>query len=156
MVTVYCGNQRDQNAPIQLFVELASVEPTEDLILLGEEHAAQEPCMVILISDPSNHEVDSDSDLNVDEVLNDIDDECVNDDRNINASSVENQIRRIVIRNNLGAHMLLIDPDTVHVAEFSEYLDILPAHRLAVDFDPDELFVGRDSKEWIKGLKNSH
>ncbi|PPE01357.1 hypothetical protein GOBAR_DD01601 [Gossypium barbadense] len=57
-------------------------------------------------SDPSNHEVDSDSDLDLDEVPNDIDDENVNDDGNVNASSVKNQIRRIVIHNNPGAHML--------------------------------------------------
>ncbi|PPD75614.1 hypothetical protein GOBAR_DD27450 [Gossypium barbadense] len=54
----------------------------------------------------------------------------------------ENQIRRIVIPNNLGAHMSLIDPDVAHVAEFSEYPEILPAHRLVVNSDLDELFVG--------------
>ena len=43
-------------------------------------------------SDPYDQEVDSDSDLAVDEVLDDIDDEDVNDYRNINTSSVENQI----------------------------------------------------------------
>ncbi|KAH1039195.1 hypothetical protein J1N35_040938 [Gossypium stocksii] len=43
MVALYYGNQSDQNAPIQLFVELAGVEPTEDPTLLGEEHGAQEP-----------------------------------------------------------------------------------------------------------------
>ncbi|PPD98807.1 hypothetical protein GOBAR_DD04168 [Gossypium barbadense] len=65
-------------------------------------------------SDPCDHEVDSDSDSNVDEVLNDIDDEGVNDDENFNASSVRNQIRRIVIQNNPNAHMSLIDPNAAH------------------------------------------
>ncbi|PPR86336.1 hypothetical protein GOBAR_AA34355 [Gossypium barbadense] len=41
-------------------------------------------------SDPSDHEVDSDSDPEVDEVPDDIDDEGVNEDGNVNASSVEN------------------------------------------------------------------
>ncbi|PPD91263.1 hypothetical protein GOBAR_DD11781 [Gossypium barbadense] len=99
-------------------------------------------------SDPSDHEADSDSDLDVDNVLDDIDDECVNDDRNVYVFSVGNQIQRIVIHNNLGAHMFFIDPDTIDTAEFSEYLDILPAHRLAVDSDLKELFVCQRFKKW--------
>ncbi|PPR95278.1 hypothetical protein GOBAR_AA25383 [Gossypium barbadense] len=41
-------------------------------------------------SDPSDHEVYSDSDPDVDEVPDDNDDEDVNDDENINAPSVGN------------------------------------------------------------------
>ncbi|PPS15589.1 hypothetical protein GOBAR_AA04983 [Gossypium barbadense] len=59
-------------------------------------------------SDPSYHEVDSESDPDVDEVPDDIDDEGVNDDRNVNSSSVGNQIRRIVIHNNPGAFQCAI------------------------------------------------
>ncbi|KAH1129875.1 hypothetical protein J1N35_001253 [Gossypium stocksii] len=73
--------------------------------------------------DSSNHcvqEVDSDSDPDVDDVPDDIDDEDVNDDGNINASSVGNQMQCIVIQNKPGPHMSLIDPDAVHVAEFPE------------------------------------
>ncbi|PPS11334.1 hypothetical protein GOBAR_AA09300 [Gossypium barbadense] len=100
-------------------------------------------------SDPSDHEVDSDSDPDVDEVPDDIDGEGVNEDGNINASSVGNQVRRIVIHNNPRVHMSRIDPDAVHTIEFSEYPEILPAHRMAVYFDPEELFVGQrfESKE---------
>ncbi|PPR81642.1 hypothetical protein GOBAR_AA39073 [Gossypium barbadense] len=165
----------DDNLETMLFVELADVEPTKNLILLGEEHRAQELCMVVPISyvnsqstvrriyidfnaaletnvvgdngynssDPSDHEVDSDSDLDVDEVMNDIDDEGVNDDENVNTSLTTNQIRRIVIHNNPRAYMSLIDHDTMHVTEFQDYFDIILAHRLAVDFDPEELFVGQ-------------
>ncbi|PPS15853.1 hypothetical protein GOBAR_AA04721 [Gossypium barbadense] len=89
-------------------------------------------------SNPCDQEVYSDSDPDVDDVPDDIDDEDVNDDGNINASSVGNQIRHIVIHNNPGPHMSLTDPDVVHAAEFSE--EILPTHRLAVNSDPDELF----------------
>ncbi|KAL1135786.1 hypothetical protein V6Z11_A12G195700 [Gossypium hirsutum] len=131
MITIYCGNQSDQTAPIQLFAELVGMEPTKNLTTLGEEHGAQEPCMLAPISyvdsestirgididfnvasdidmvgddgynssDPCDHKVDSDSDADVDEVPDDIDGEDVNDDENINASSVRNQIRRIVIHN---------------------------------------------------------
>ncbi|PPS20245.1 hypothetical protein GOBAR_AA00298 [Gossypium barbadense] len=94
-------------------------------------------------SDPSDHEVDSESDPDVDEVPDDIDDEGVNDDGNVNASSVGNQILRIVIHNNPGVHMSQIDPDAAHAAEFSEYLEILSAHQMAVYSNPDELFVGQ-------------
>ncbi|PPR87657.1 hypothetical protein GOBAR_AA33034 [Gossypium barbadense] len=167
MVALYCGTRSNQNAPIQLFAELAGIEATEDPTSLGEEDRAQEPCMVVPISyvdsqstihgididlnatpetdvvgddvyhssDPSDHEVDSESDPDVDEVPDDIDDEGVNDDRNVNASSVGNQIRRIAIHNNSGVHMSRIDPDAAHAAEFPEYPEILPAHRIAVYSD---------------------
>ncbi|PPD91020.1 hypothetical protein GOBAR_DD12050 [Gossypium barbadense] len=85
-------------------------------------------------SDPCDQEVDSDSDPDADEVPNDIDDEDVKDNRNINESSVGNQIRH---------------PDAAHVAESLEYPEILPAHRLAVNSDPKKLFIGQrfESKE---------
>ncbi|PPD99235.1 hypothetical protein GOBAR_DD03762 [Gossypium barbadense] len=50
MIAFYCGTRSNQNAPIQLFAELAGVEPTEDPTPLGEEDGAQELCMVVLIS----------------------------------------------------------------------------------------------------------
>ncbi|PPR81780.1 hypothetical protein GOBAR_AA38933 [Gossypium barbadense] len=160
MAALYCGTQNNQNAPIQLFVELAGMEATKDPTPLGEEDGAQEPCMVVPISyvdsqstihgididlnpapetnvvgddvyhssDPSDHEVDSESDPDIDEVLDDIDDEGVNDDGNVNASLVENQILRIVIHNNPRADMSRIDPDVAHTAEFLEYPEILPAY----------------------------
>ncbi|PPS08145.1 hypothetical protein GOBAR_AA12500 [Gossypium barbadense] len=39
--------------------------------------------------------------------------------------------------------MSLIDPNMVHIAEFPEYSEILYAHRLAVNSDPEEMFVGQ-------------
>ncbi|PPR85101.1 hypothetical protein GOBAR_AA35590 [Gossypium barbadense] len=100
-------------------------------------------------SDPCDEEVDSDSDLDVDDVPDDIDNNDVNDDENINASSVGNQMRRIVIHINPGPHMSLIDPDNAHKAEFLEYPEILSAHRLAANFEHEELLVGQifESKE---------
>ncbi|KAK5794608.1 hypothetical protein PVK06_035847 [Gossypium arboreum] len=134
MVTLYCHS--NQNAPIHLFAELAIVESTEDPTPLGEEARPQEP-------------FDIDSDPDVDDVPDDIDDEGVNEDGNINASLVGNQIRRIVIHNNPGAHMSRIDPDAAHAAEFPEYPKILPTHQMAIYSDPEELFVGQrfESKE---------
>ncbi|PPS01372.1 hypothetical protein GOBAR_AA19289 [Gossypium barbadense] len=100
-------------------------------------------------SDPCDQKVDSDSDPDADDVPDDIDNEDVNDDRNINTSLMGNQMRRIVIHNNPWPNMSFIDPDEAHVAEFLEYPEILPAHRLAVNFEHEELLVGQrfESKE---------
>ncbi|KAL1183389.1 hypothetical protein V6Z11_A02G180200 [Gossypium hirsutum] len=97
-------------------------------------------------SNPSDYEVDIDSDPDVDDVPDDIDDEGVNEDGNINASLVGNQIRRIVIHNNPGAHMSQIDPDAVHTTEFPKYPEILPVHQMAIYSDPEELLVGQRFK----------
>ncbi|PPS15781.1 hypothetical protein GOBAR_AA04797 [Gossypium barbadense] len=104
MVALYCGTWSNQNAPIQLFAELAGVETA----VVGDD--------VYHNSDPSDHEVDSDSDPDVDEVPDDIDDEGLNKDGNVNASSFGNQIHCIMIHNNPGAHMSRIDPDVAHAA----------------------------------------
>ncbi|PPD82603.1 hypothetical protein GOBAR_DD20477 [Gossypium barbadense] len=169
--TMVAGTQSNKNAPIQLFVELAGVEATEDPTPLGEEDGVQAPCMVVPVSyvdsqstihginidlnaaaetdvvgdnvyyssDPVDYEVDSESDPDVDEVPDNIDDEGVNEDGNVNASSVRNQIRHIVVHNNLGAHMSRIDPDAARAAEFPEYPEILPANQIGVYSDPEEL-----------------
>ncbi|PPD77020.1 hypothetical protein GOBAR_DD26048 [Gossypium barbadense] len=174
MVSLYCGTQSNKNAPIQLFVELAGVEATEDPTPLSEKDGVEAPCMVVPVSyvdsqstiheinidlnaaaetdvvgdvvyyssDSVDYEVDSESDPDADEVPDDIDDEGVNKDRNVNASSVKNQIRRIVIHNNPGAHMSRIDPDAARAAEFLEYPEIPHANRMGVYSDPEELCVG--------------
>ncbi|KAH1098491.1 hypothetical protein J1N35_015412 [Gossypium stocksii] len=127
IVNLYCGNVSNKNAPIHLFVEFAGMEQNEDVNAYGEDGYDG--------SDHCDQEVDSESDPDMDDVPDDIDDEGVYYDGNINASSVENQMRRIVIHNNPGPHMSLIDPDAARVAEFPEYPEILPTHRLAVNFD---------------------
>ncbi|PPD69220.1 hypothetical protein GOBAR_DD33902 [Gossypium barbadense] len=94
----------------------------------------------------SNHwdeYVDSDGDPDVDDVPNDIDAEDVNNNGNIDASSVGDQMRRILIHNNLGPQMSLIDPETAYVAEFSEYPEIVHPHGIAVNSDHEELFIGQ-------------
>ncbi|PPD72613.1 hypothetical protein GOBAR_DD30473 [Gossypium barbadense] len=91
-----------------------------------------------------DEEVDSDDDPDVDDVPDDIDSEYVNNDKGINASSVGEQMRRILIHNNPGPHMSLIDPDAkAYVAEFPEYPEIVHPHGLAVTSDDEELFIGQ-------------
>ncbi|PPD90085.1 hypothetical protein GOBAR_DD12970 [Gossypium barbadense] len=91
----------------------------------------------------SGHEVEDYSHPDLDDVLDDIDDECANDDRNVNASSVGNPSRGIMVHNDLGAHLSIIDPDATYASEFFEYPDILPTHRFVVDSKHKELFVGQ-------------
>ncbi|PPD91592.1 hypothetical protein GOBAR_DD11472 [Gossypium barbadense] len=169
IVDLYYGNGSDKNAPIHLFAKLAGMEQNEDVNASDEEYEAQEPWMVAPISyvdsestmggigidlnitpdvdmvggeeegggDHWDEEVDSDGDPNVDDVLDNINDEC------INASSVEEQMWRILIHNNLGLHMSLIDPDAAYVAEFPEYPEIVHPRGLAVTSDDEELFIGQ-------------
>ncbi|PPD87999.1 hypothetical protein GOBAR_DD15064 [Gossypium barbadense] len=129
MVALYCGNGSDKNAPIHLFAELADID-----VVGGEEEGG---------SDHWGEEVDSDGDLDVDDVPDDIDDEDVNNDGNINTSSVKEQMRCILIHNNLGPYMSLIDLDAAYVAVFLEYPEIVHPHGLAVNSDYDELFIGQ-------------
>ncbi|KAH1046872.1 hypothetical protein J1N35_037656 [Gossypium stocksii] len=193
MVTLYFQNQNSHIESIQLFVELADVEPPEDFTLLSEEHEVQNPCMEVprvsverqstvrgfdiglntlpmlenLNSGPrlqihpvvietnadgedgydnnghSNHEVEAYSDLYLHKVPNDIDDEGVNEDVNVYTSSIENLSRDIFIRNNLRAHMSIVNPDMAHAFKFLEYYNILPAHRLVTDLECEELFMGQ-------------
>ncbi|PPD76417.1 hypothetical protein GOBAR_DD26662 [Gossypium barbadense] len=75
-----------------------------------------------------NHEVKNYNDLDLDKVSYDIDNEGASDDENVNASSFRNPSKGIVIRNDLRAHMSVIDPDAMHASEFLEYSNILPAH----------------------------
>ncbi|PPD74950.1 hypothetical protein GOBAR_DD28125 [Gossypium barbadense] len=90
-----------------------------------------------------DEEADSDSDPDVDDVPDDIDDKDVNNDGNINASSVGDQMRRILMHNNLGPQMSLTNPDAAYVAEFPEYPEIVHPHRLTVNSDYEELFIGQ-------------
>ncbi|PPD79265.1 hypothetical protein GOBAR_DD23814 [Gossypium barbadense] len=94
-------------------------------------------------ADHWDEEVNSDGDPDVDDVPDDNDDEDVNNDEGINASSVGEQMQRILIHNNPGPHMSLIDPDAAYVAEFPEYPEIVHSHGLAVTSDDDELFIGQ-------------
>ncbi|PPD85082.1 hypothetical protein GOBAR_DD17981 [Gossypium barbadense] len=130
----------------------ADVKSAEDSTPLGEEHRVQDPFafenlnpgprlqlhLVVFKTDadgddgydnndPFDHEVEDCSDLDLDEVLDDIDDEDTNNDENVNVSSVVNLIRGVVIHNDPGAHMSLIDRNTTHATEFSEMI------RLEVD-----------------------
>ncbi|KAH1057073.1 hypothetical protein J1N35_035138 [Gossypium stocksii] len=129
---MFCRRIVNRQRRIQkLFAELTDVEPAKDPTQLGEEHRVQDPYGDdgYISSDLSDHKVDNNPDM--DGVSNDIDDKGTNNDRNVNASLVENPIRCIVIHNNPGAHMSLINPYAVYATKFLKYHDILPPHWLA-------------------------
>ncbi|PPD92008.1 hypothetical protein GOBAR_DD11040 [Gossypium barbadense] len=116
-----------------------NITPDVDMVGGEEECAGEEEGG----GDHWDEEVDSDGDPDVDDVPDDIDDEDVNNDEGINASSVSEQMRRILIHNNPGPHMSLIDPDAAYVVEFPEYPEIAHSHGLAVTSDDEELFIGQ-------------
>ncbi|PPS17231.1 hypothetical protein GOBAR_AA03345 [Gossypium barbadense] len=91
---------------------------------------------------PFDHEVEDYSDPNLDKISNDIDDEGTNDDGNVYASTIGNLSRGIIICNDLGDHISIVDPYLAYASEFPEYPDVLLAHLLVVDPKREELFVG--------------
>ncbi|PPR93497.1 hypothetical protein GOBAR_AA27178 [Gossypium barbadense] len=79
----------------------------------------------------SNQDVEDFSDLDVDEVPDDIDDEGPKEVEYVHGPSFSNPSRGIILQNEPGGDMLNIDPDIARASEFLEYVDIVPAHRLA-------------------------
>ncbi|PPD85670.1 hypothetical protein GOBAR_DD17393 [Gossypium barbadense] len=120
MVALYSQNKSGHIELTQLFAELADVELTEDFTALSEEYGVQHPYGEDGYDNNAlfDHKVKDFSDLDLDEVPDDIDDECVNRDRNVYASSVGNSSRGIVICNDPKAHILIIDPNMAHASKF--------------------------------------
>ncbi|MFQ6636040.1 hypothetical protein Gotur_012780, partial [Gossypium turneri] len=88
----------------------------------------------------SDHDVEDFSNLDFDEVSDDIDNEGSKEVEDVHAPSFGNLSRGIILWNDLRAHMLNVDPDVVHAPE---YVDIVLAHRLASNSQLEELFVGK-------------
>lgn len=80
------------------------------------------------------------SDPNLNKVSNDINNEDANEGENVHAPSIKNSIHRIVIRNDPGAHMLSVDPNTTYALEFLEN-NIIPSHRLVTNSELKELYI---------------
>ncbi|KAK5812270.1 hypothetical protein PVK06_027697 [Gossypium arboreum] len=132
------GNGKLNTELIQLFAELEDAELIENIHsvvietdALGEDRFDN--------NDNSNPKCEDFSDLNLDDVPEDINDKGsvgVND----YAFLVENQSRGIIIRNDLRAHMSIVDPNVTYAFEFPEYPDIIPTKE---DPESEELFVGQ-------------
>ncbi|KAK5839552.1 uncharacterized protein LOC108484896 [Gossypium arboreum] len=91
----------------------------------------------------SNQDVEDFSDSDVDEVPDDIDDEGPEKVEDVHGLLFNNPSRDIILRNKLEGDMLNVDPDAGYASEFLVYADIVRAHRLAVNSQFEELFVGQ-------------
>ncbi|PPR81366.1 hypothetical protein GOBAR_AA39347 [Gossypium barbadense] len=77
----------------------------------------------------------------VNDILNDIENEGA-DDENYYTPLVRNSSHGIVIRNDLGSYMPIVNPDAKQASKFLSTLDIIPAHMMLADSKPEELFIG--------------
>ncbi|PPS00710.1 hypothetical protein GOBAR_AA19952 [Gossypium barbadense] len=91
----------------------------------------------------SDQDVEDFSDSDVDEVPDDIDDEGPEKVEDVHGLLFNNPSRGIILRNKLEGDMLNVDPDAGYASEFLVYADIVRAHRLAVNSQFEELFVGQ-------------
>ncbi|PPR85578.1 hypothetical protein GOBAR_AA35110 [Gossypium barbadense] len=112
MITLYCSTGNMKVELVELFIELANVEPGKDF-----------------------------NDPNIDEVLDDIDDEGMDDDDNVYTLLLGNPTHAIAMRNDPEARMLSIDPNMAHASKFLKYSDIIYSHMLVAIFESEELFI---------------
>ncbi|XP_017617579.1 uncharacterized protein LOC108462092 [Gossypium arboreum] len=96
------------------------------------------------------------SDLDLDDIPEDIDEEGLVEGENVNPHSVGNTGPGIVIRKNPGSFMTDVDPDVALANEFPEYTNIVLAHLLDEEFGDEELFVGQqfdNKKDCLHAIK---
>ncbi|PPD79443.1 hypothetical protein GOBAR_DD23623 [Gossypium barbadense] len=132
MVALYCPTRSVDTEPIQLFVELVDMELVEDFTPLnGYDNNG---C--------SGREVEDYSDPDLDEVPDDINNKDANGDGNVYASSVGNPSRSIIIRNDPGSYMSIVDPDAAYASEFPKcfgvpWRSIYCSHHISTNFHRD-------------------
>ncbi|PPD74091.1 hypothetical protein GOBAR_DD28982 [Gossypium barbadense] len=103
----------------------------------------------------SDHKCEDFNDPDLDDVPYDIDDEGP-DDGNDHAPSIGNPSCGIIIHNDPGTYMPIVDPDATHASEFPEYPDIIPTHLMLADPESEELFMGKrftSKDECINAIK---
>ncbi|PPR96629.1 hypothetical protein GOBAR_AA24025 [Gossypium barbadense] len=149
MVALYCQDQSHQTDLIQLFdkafVDRRSTVHGIDIDLnaqLASENLnlglyLQIHLIVIETSadgddgfdnnDHFDHEIEDYKGPDLEKVLDDVDDECVNDDENV-----------------IVAYMSIIDLDAAHASEFLKYPDLLSTYRLVANFECEELLMGQE------------
>ncbi|MFQ6633257.1 hypothetical protein Gotur_011100, partial [Gossypium turneri] len=92
-------------------------------------------------NDQSHHDPNDDfSDLDLDDIPEDIYEERRVEGENANPHLAGNAGPAIVIRNNIGSFMTDVDPDAALAHEFPEYTNIVPTHLLDDEFGDEELF----------------
>ncbi|PPS19744.1 hypothetical protein GOBAR_AA00827 [Gossypium barbadense] len=126
----------DNASRVELLAKIIDLEPVVVVIPVkdGDEGFNNE--------DQSYHDNKDFSDLDLEEILGDIDDEGMVEGEDAQPYSARNMGYGIVIRNNLGTFISSIDPDAAHVGEFPKYEEIVLTHLLEGELDAEELFVG--------------
>ncbi|PPD93216.1 hypothetical protein GOBAR_DD09838 [Gossypium barbadense] len=136
MVEIWWSNGNENPQPVELFIELVDLEPVENVSPINVKEESD-------IDEDSDHNIEDFSDLDLDKVPDDIDDEGSEEVENVHAPSFEKPSRGIVLWNDPMAHILSIDPNTTHAPEFLEYTDIVPGHKLVSNLQLEELFIGK-------------
>ncbi|PPD78535.1 hypothetical protein GOBAR_DD24542 [Gossypium barbadense] len=117
MVTLYCQNQSEKHG-VQ---DLCTIVPRAYVDRLSTVHGIN----IDLNAPPKSENLNSSPHFQIQFVM--IETNANSDDGYDNNGSsnyeveVENPNRGIVIRNDLGAHMMIIDPNATHESEFLEY-----------------------------------
>ncbi|KAK5840153.1 hypothetical protein PVK06_009036 [Gossypium arboreum] len=95
--------------------------------------------------DHFHHDDEDFSDLDLDEVPENINDKGTEEAENVHPLSVGNPSHGLVIRNDTRAYMLSVDSNVTLASEFPKYPHIIPTHWLAIDSELEELFIGQQS-----------
>ncbi|KAH1073866.1 hypothetical protein J1N35_026194 [Gossypium stocksii] len=141
----------------ELFAELADLKPIENVSPISQHREFDFDLIVgwidqlecegtSRIPQNPNYDVEDFSNPDVDEVPDDIDDEGLEEVEDVHDISFSNSSRGIILRNEPRGDMLNVDPNAAHASKFSEYTDIVPAHRLAVNSQFEELFIRQQFK----------
>ncbi|PPR83688.1 hypothetical protein GOBAR_AA37021 [Gossypium barbadense] len=134
MITLDCSPENVKL--VELFMELVDVEPVQNVTPLNQQYEVEDPYTKVpkaSVDSGFNHQGEDFSDLDIDEVPDDIDKEGTYDDDIVYAPLLENPAQSIVIRNDPSIYMLSVDLAAAHAFELLKYPDIIPSHRLVSD-----------------------
>ncbi|KAH1098430.1 hypothetical protein J1N35_015351 [Gossypium stocksii] len=157
MIVIYCAPEMDNPSPIKLFTEIVEPKLVQFVI---PSYNIPIPCPYLKINpkvlatiedshegsdnEEQSHYGNKDfSDPNLDDIREDIDDQCVMEGEDIHPYSAGSMRYDIVICNNPGAFMTDVHPGAAVACEFSEYPNIVSSHLLDEESKARELFVGQ-------------
>ncbi|KAH1098410.1 hypothetical protein J1N35_015331 [Gossypium stocksii] len=134
--------------PIQLFTELTDVEPNKDFTPLSEKNRVQDLCTEVsresidrrssirgfkidLNTPPASENLNPSPRLQIHLEL--IETDADGEDGYDNHGPFDH--KGVVICNDLGGHISIVDPNVAYASEFPEYLNVLLAHQLVTDLE---------------------
>ncbi|PPD87842.1 hypothetical protein GOBAR_DD15220 [Gossypium barbadense] len=124
IITIYYPPNMDNPSPVELFVEITEPKPVQVVIPIKDGDKGSD-------NEEQSHQDNEDfSDLNLEDIPEDIDDESAVEGENVHLHSTGNTRSSIVIYNNPRAFMSDVDLDAMLAREFPEYQNIMLAHLL--------------------------